>query len=137
MLKSLQKNGYTLVSPTNGTKELTIEQLMHSGLDIYFEQIFTFEEVKTYKPHFFTYEFICNSLNFSIKESTMIACQAWDITDAQRAGLTGCFINRPGMVWYSLERVPDFSFRMLIDFAQIIEGKLLQPATKLKGKGPA
>ncbi|ERM84305.1 hypothetical protein P872_14765 [Rhodonellum psychrophilum GCM71 = DSM 17998] len=119
-LEMLKKEGFRMVVLTNGTLEVAKEQLKYSGLDAYFEDIFSVESVKNYKPHGMNYQKVLGQMNVSATEAMMVACHAWDITGAQRAGLQGCFIARPGMVWYPLENRP-----------MILENTLSQAAAKI------
>jgi 2-haloacid dehalogenase len=105
-LQMLQESGFRLVALTNGTLEVAKEQLQYSGLEHFFEQVFSVESVKHYKPHGLAYLKVLRQMDMSASETMMVACHAWDITGAQRVGLQGCFISRPGMVWYPLERKP-------------------------------
>ena len=121
-LEMLKKEGFRMVVLTNGTLEVAKEQLQFSGLDSYFEDIFSVESVRNYKPHGMTYQKVLAQMNVTAAETMMIACHAWDITGAQRAGLQGCFIARPGMVWYPLENRPLISENTLSQAAaKIIE----------------
>lgn len=105
-LQMLQESGFRLVALTNGTMEVAKEQLKFSGLESYFEQVFSVESVRHYKPHGLTYLKVLRQMDIPASDAMMIACHAWDVTGAQRVGLQGCFIARPGMIWYPLERKP-------------------------------
>ncbi|WP_373495054.1 haloacid dehalogenase type II [Aquiflexum sp.] len=105
-LRMLQESEFRLVALTNGTMEVAEEQLQFSGLEPFFEQTFSVESVRHYKPHGLTYLNVLRQMDIPASDAMMVACHAWDITGAQRVGLQGCFISRPGMFWYPLEKKP-------------------------------
>jgi 2-haloacid dehalogenase len=119
-LQMLQESGFRLVALTNGTLEVAKEQLQYSGLESYFEQVFSVESVRHYKPHGLTYLNVLRKMDIPASEAMMVACHAWDVTGAQRVGLQGCYISRPGMIWYPLERKPLIKADTVIEAAEKI-----------------
>jgi 2-haloacid dehalogenase len=59
------------------------------------------------KPAPEVYRYAASELRAPIGELRLIACHAWDVTGAMRAGATAAFIGRPGQVLDPLGETPD------------------------------
>jgi 2-haloacid dehalogenase len=73
----LKKAGLRLAALTNGTPKGARSQLEHAGLTEYFEQIFSVDEVKRFKPAPEPYRMAAQRLAVEPQEVRMVA--AWDI----------------------------------------------------------
>jgi 2-haloacid dehalogenase len=96
-LTLLKDAGFRMVTltnspPTPGGKS----PLENAGLDRFFERQFNIEAVRAYKPHPAVYNMVAQSLGVMPADCCMVAAHIWDTVGAQRAGMAGALITRPG-----------------------------------------
>lgn len=88
------------------------------GLKIFFDGTFSVDKVQLYKPHFDTYEYVLEELNFDPKETLLVAAHGWDIAGATNAGLQAAFIARNEQALYPLAEKPRFVCADLVALAK-------------------
>ncbi|PRX39288.1 haloacid dehalogenase type II [Salegentibacter salegens] len=108
-LKQLKNAGYKLIAFSNGKPDVLNAQLKFAEIDSLFEGIYSVEEIKKYKPHPESYQYILNKYQVKAQKALMVAAHSWDIIGAQHAGLQTCFVERPGKKFYDLAEKPNFS----------------------------
>ena len=114
-LVNLKKKGFRLVALTNGGKSTLEKQMNYSGLDFYFDSLYSVESVKKFKPHPETYNYVLKKENCDPKNAMLFAAHAWDIVGAQQAGLQTAFIERNGKYLYPNTEKPSLSVKNLTD----------------------
>jgi beta-phosphoglucomutase-like phosphatase (HAD superfamily) len=62
----------------------------------FFEQRFSVDEVRRYKPAEETYRFVKHQLRLSARDCCMIACHTWDTLGALAAGWDAALVLRSG-----------------------------------------
>jgi 2-haloacid dehalogenase len=96
-LTALSDNGFRLVtltnSPPNPDGPSPVE---YAGLADFFEQRFSVDARRAYKPAPTVYHYVCQELGVTPAECMMVAVHVWDIVGAQSAGFSGALITRPG-----------------------------------------
>jgi putative hydrolase of the HAD superfamily len=94
LLEYLKSKHYQLYIITNGFKEVQNKKLKLSGLDTYFNKVFTSEEVKTPKPGREIFEYAVKSANAK-KEKSLMVGDDWDvdILGALNFGIDAIFIG--------------------------------------------
>lgn len=117
-LSLLKESNFKLIALTNGKPEVAVEQLKHSEIDHFFEEVISVDVVKKYKPHPDTYSYVLNKYVVSAKNAMMIAAHGWDITGAQQAGLQTTFISRSGKFKYPLASKPTLERPDCLSFAK-------------------
>jgi 2-haloacid dehalogenase len=95
-LTLLKDAGFQLAALSNSPAETLNTQFRQTGLEKYFEQILSVDEIKTYKPSLETYRHAARRLDVKAEEMVFIAAHGWDITGATYAGLKTCLIERQG-----------------------------------------
>ncbi len=124
-LQRLRAAGLRLVALTNSTVATAEAQLNHAGLRGYFEQIFSADEVKRFKPAAEVYRMVARQLGVGENRLRMVAAHDWDVTGALRAGLKAAFVARPGKVLNPLGDPPDIVGRDLREVAtRVVETDL-------------
>lgn len=121
-LTRLEGEGLRLAALTNGTSKAARAQLQHAELAGYFEEIFSVDEVKRYKPAPEPYEMAAARLGVNPEEICMVACHSWDIAGAGAAGLAAAFVRRPRKVLDPLGPEPDLQGEDLLAVAEQIVG---------------
>ncbi|HSI69365.1 MAG TPA: haloacid dehalogenase type II [Gillisia sp.] len=99
-LQNLKTAGYKMVVLTNGGSKTVKKQLEHAGISQFFDEMYSVEAVKKFKPHPQTYAFVLEQENLEAGNAMLIAAHGWDIMGAGRAGLKTAFITRPGKFLY-------------------------------------
>ncbi|MUP44943.1 haloacid dehalogenase type II [Gramella sp. BOM4] len=119
-LKELKKE-IKLVAFSNGKPEVLQEQLENAEIANFFDQVFSVESCKLYKPHPESYQLVLKKLDLSPGEAMMVAAHGWDIAGAQTAGLKTAFVNRPGKSPFPLAPEPDHQLDNLVELIQILK----------------
>ncbi len=81
---------------SNGEKEKTQQLLSNNGIIDYFDNIFSIEEIKKYKPSPEPYKMAAGNLNLQISDALLISSNLWDIFGAQCVGMKTCWLDRIG-----------------------------------------
>jgi 2-haloacid dehalogenase len=96
-LQRLRDNGFRLATLTNSPhRPNTPSPLDHAGLGHYFEEQFTVDVSKVYKPSTRLYTDVARQMGVPVSRCMMVAAHAWDTIGAQGAGMQGALITRPG-----------------------------------------
>ena len=119
-LEKLKANGYRLVALSNGGQSTVEKQLKKAKIEHFFEEIYSVEAVRKFKPHPEPYQYVLKHQRVQAADGMLLAAHAWDITGAQRAGLQTAFVERPGKSLYPLSRQPEISARELADIAKTL-----------------
>ena len=86
----------------------------------YFDNSFSVDAVKTFKPAAEVYQMAAKELGVPIEEIRLIAAHDWDVVGALNAGCAAAFIARPGKVLNPLLPKPDIVGKDLVDVAEKI-----------------
>jgi 2-haloacid dehalogenase len=96
-LTALRDNGFRLVTLTNSPPNPDgPTPLEHAGLACFFEQQFSVDACRAFKPAAAVYRYVCQELDVAPAECMMVAAHAWDTLGAQSAGFSSALITRPG-----------------------------------------
>jgi 2-haloacid dehalogenase len=96
-LTALRDNGFRLVTLTNSPPSSDgPTALEHTGLAHFFEQRFSVEACRAFKPAQAVYRHVSEELGVEPAECMMVAAHVWDTIGAQSAGFSGALITRPG-----------------------------------------
>lgn len=117
-LAILKKAGYKMITLTNSAPAAQQKQLEFAQLQDFFEETFSVDKVKLYKPRPETYEYVLDKMDVKPKEAMLIAAHGWDIAGAVRAGLQAAFIARQEQALYPLAEKPRFVCNDLVELAE-------------------
>jgi 2-haloacid dehalogenase len=96
-LRKLKAAGYRLVTLTDSAATPGRGPLQAAGLADLFEQHFTAETVRRYKPARETYQMVAQAARTQLSELCMIASHPWDLIGARSAGCSAALIERAGV----------------------------------------
>jgi 2-haloacid dehalogenase len=96
-LVKLKAAGYRLVTLTDSAATPGKGALQTAGLSDLFEQQFSAETVRRYKPARETYEMVAKATGVKTSDLCMIAAHPWDLIGARLAGCSAALIERPGV----------------------------------------
>jgi 2-haloacid dehalogenase len=127
-LDRLKRAGFTLVTLTSSTDAVVRAQLKNSGLETYFDEAFSADEVNRLKPAVEPYQMVANRLGVATSDLYLVAAHAWDIAGAAHAGYKTAFITRPGKVVDPSAKHPDIIGNDLASIAdQLLARKTREP----------
>ena len=96
-LRKLKAAGYRLVTLTDSPAIPGRGPLQAAGLTDLFEQQFSAETVRRYKPARETYQMVAQATGTELSELCMIASHPWDLIGARTAGCSAALIERAGV----------------------------------------
>jgi 2-haloacid dehalogenase len=96
-LTALRDNGFRLVTLTNSPHQSGGRTpLENAGLAELFEQQFSVESCRAFKPSPSVYRYVCQELDVSPADCMMVAAHVWDTLGAQNVGFSTALVTRPG-----------------------------------------
>lgn len=94
VLEYLQGKAYHMYILTNGFQQIQEMKMEASGLNVYFQKMFTTEHTKSYKPKRAMFEYALKSVNAKKTESLMIGDDLEaDVIGARKFGIDQVFFN--------------------------------------------
>ena len=95
-LQYLREANFRLVTLTNSAPDRQANPLERTGLDRYFERLFSAHSFRKFKPAPETYQGVAEALGVEPTAMCMIAAHTWDTLGAQATGCTAALVTRPG-----------------------------------------
>lgn len=106
-LQRLQQAGFAMATLTNSSQDGVQAQLRHAGLDGFFQQQFSVESLRQFKPQTAVYEWAAARMGVRPSECMLVAAHGWDVAGAAWAGLRTAFVAREGQQKFPLAPAPD------------------------------
>ena len=106
VLENLKKKTFKLAILSNGTPELLNHVVKSSNLENLFDDIFSVEEVKIYKPDPKVYDIPVNKYKVRKGEITFLSANTWDVSGAGNYGYNSIWVNRNNSVFDKLDYKP-------------------------------
>ena len=106
VLENLKKKSFKLAILSNGTPELLNHLVKSSDLENLFDDIFSVEEVKIYKPDPKVYDIPVNKYKVSKGEITFLSANTWDVSGAGNYGYNTIWVNRGNNIFDRLDYKP-------------------------------
>jgi len=119
-LEKLQSAGFRLFTLTNSPPRVVEAQLQNAGVTSYFEESFSVDAIKKFKPDAAVYQMTAKELGVSVDQIRLVAAHDWDVAGAILAGCSAAFIARPGHVLNPAMPTPDIVGKDLIEVADKI-----------------
>ena len=106
VLENLKKKNLKLAILSNGTPDLLNELVAINKLNNLFDDLFSVEEVKVYKPHSRVYEIPLKKYNVQANEITFLSTNTWDVSGGGNYGYNSIWVNRNRSVFDVLDYQP-------------------------------
>ena len=106
VLENLKKKSFKLAILSNGTPELLNHLVKSSDLENLFDDIFSVEEVRIYKPDPKVYDIPVNKYKVTKGEITFLSANTWDVSGAGNYGYNSIWVNRNNSVFDKLDYKP-------------------------------
>jgi len=113
VLNELKKKNYKLAILSNGTPSLLNELVKSNNLDNIFNDIFSIEEVKVYKPHSNVYNIPVKKYQIQKEEVAYLSANTFDVSASGNYGFNPVWVNRNNGVFDNLDYVPKYQIENL------------------------
>ena len=106
VLEDLKKKKFKLAILSNGTPDLLNELVESNKLNNLFDDLFSIEEVKIYKPDPRVYEIPIKKYKIKSDEITFLSANTWDVSGGGNFGYNSIWVNRNNSVFDILDFQP-------------------------------
>ena len=105
-LNILKEKKYKLAILSNGTPSLLNELVKSNNLDNVFDDIFSIEEVKAYKPDPKVYNIPIKKYQIQKNEVAYLSANTWDVSAGGNYGFNPIWVNRNNNIFDNLDFKP-------------------------------
>tara|TARA_Y100001970_G_C13937190_1_gene701284 strand:+ start:12 stop:674 length:663 start_codon:yes stop_codon:yes gene_type:complete len=119
-LKSLKDKNYKLAILSNGTPALLEELVKSNNLKDIFDDIFSIEEVKVYKPDSQVYNIPVKKYQIQKNEFAYLSANTWDVSGAGNYGFNPVWVNRNNSIFDNLDYKPTHEVQNLNQLLDIV-----------------
>ena len=120
VLKDLKKKNVKLAILSNGTPSLLNELVQNNNLKDLFEDLFSIETVKVYKPDSKVYDLPVQKYKIKPQEITFLSANTWDVSGAGNYGYNSIWVNRNNLVFDNLDFKPKNEINNLTQLLDLI-----------------
>ena len=120
VLNKLKEKNYKLAILSNGTPFLLNELVKSNNLDNIFDDIFSIEEVKTYKPDPKVYNIPIKKYQIQKNEVAYLSANTWDVSAGGNYGFNPVWLNRNNSIFDNLDYVPKYQIENLSKLIEIL-----------------
>jgi 2-haloacid dehalogenase len=119
---ALEKLGHVKKSILSvGTPALIKSLVNHAGLAHFFDELFSVDEVKIYKPHPLTYQLVMDKFGVEKDQIAFITSNYFDVVGAKAFGFKVIWVNRNHIVPDELTLKPDIELNSIDQLPIIIQ----------------
>ena len=112
-LNKLKEKNYKLAILSNGTPALLNQLVKSNNLENIFNDIFSIEEVKVYKPHSKVYNIPVEKYQIQRNEFAYLSANTFDVSASGNYGFNPVWVNRNNGVFDNLDYVPKYQVENL------------------------
>ena len=120
VLEDLKKKNFKLAILSNGTLDLLNELVESNKLNNLFDDLFSIEEVKIYKPDPRVYELPIKKYRIRSDEITFLSANTWDVSGGGNFGYNSIWVNRHNSVFDILDFQPKNEISNLTQLLDIV-----------------
>ncbi len=119
-LERLKVKKYKLAILSNGTPALLNELVKSNNLQNLFDDIFSVEEVKIFKPSSIVYNIPVKKYKIRKQEIAFLSANTWDVSGGGNYGFTSIWVNRNKSIFDKLDFTPSKEIKKLNELLEII-----------------
>ena len=119
-LKLLKEKNFKLAILSNGTPSLLNDLVKSNNLNNLFDDLFSIEEVKIYKPHPKVYELPIEKYKIKKNEVVFLSANTWDVSGAGNYGYQSIWVNRNNNIFDNLDYKPNNQIKNLSELINLI-----------------
>ena len=120
VLKKLKEKKYKIAILSNGTPSLINELVKSNNLDNMFDDVFSIEQVKVYKPDNKVYDIPIQKYKIQNDEVVFLSANTWDISGGGNFGYNAVWVNRNSNVFDNLDYEPKNEIGNLKELLEIV-----------------
>jgi 2-haloacid dehalogenase len=120
VLKSLKEKDFKLAILSNGTPSLLNELVKTNHLENIFDNIFSIEEVRVYKPDSKVYDIPIKKYKIQKNEVAFLSSNTWDVSGGGNYGYNSIWVNRNNNTFDNLDYEPKYQIEDLRKLLDII-----------------
>ena len=120
VLEDLKKKNFKLAILSNGTLDLLNELVESNKLNNLFDDLFSIEEVKIYKPDPRVYEIPIKKYKIKSDEIAFLSANTWDVSGGGNFGYNSIWVNRHNSVFDILDYQPKNEISNLTQLLDIV-----------------
>ena len=120
VLNNLKKRNYKLSILSNGTPSLLNELVTSNNLENIFDDLFSIEEVRVYKPDSKVYEMPVKKYRIKSDEIVFLSANTWDVSGSGNYGYNSIWVNRNKAIFDNLDYKPKNEIGNLSQLLDII-----------------
>ena len=119
-LKTLKEKNFKLAILSNGTPSLLNQLVKSNNLDNLFDDLFSIEEVKIYKPDSKVYDLPIKKYEIKKNEVAFLSANTWDASGAGNYGYNAIWVNRNNNIFDYLDYKPNNQIKSLTELTSLI-----------------
>ena len=119
-LKLLKEKNFKLAILSNGTPSLLNDLVKSNNLNNLFDDLFSIEEVKIYKPHPKVYDLPIEKYKIKKNEVVFLSANTWDVSGAGNYGYQSIWVNRNNNIFDNLDYKPNNQIKNLRELINLI-----------------
>ncbi len=119
-LNNLKERNYKLAILSNGTPVLLNELVKSNNLDNIFDDIFSIEEVRIYKPDSKVYDLPIKKYQIQKDEVAFLSANTWDVSGGGNYGYSAIWVNRNKNFFDNLDYKPENEVENLKQLLNIV-----------------
>ena len=120
VLENLKKKNFKLAVLSNGTPALLDRLVQSNNLKDLFDDIFSIESVKVYKPDAKVYNLPLKKYKIKPQEVTFLSANTWDVSGSGNYGYNSVWVNRNNGVFDNLDFKPKNEINNLTQLLDLI-----------------
>ncbi len=120
VLETLKDQNFKLAILSNGTPSLLNELVSSNDLNNLFDDLFSVEEVKVFKPASKVYEIPTKKYNIKASQITFLSANTWDVSGAGNFGYNSVWVNRNKSKFDLLDYQPKNEVSNLTQLLEIV-----------------
>jgi 2-haloacid dehalogenase len=121
VLKKLKEKRYKLSILSNGTPFLLNKLVESNNLNNIFDDIFSIEKVKIYKPDSKVYDMPIKKYKIQKEEVAFLSANTWDVSGGGNYGYNSIWVNRYNNIFDNLDYKPKIQISNLKELLTSIE----------------
>ena len=120
VLKKLKEKEYRLAVLSNGTPALLNELVKSNELENIFDDLFSVEKVRIYKPDLKVYDIPIKKYQIEPDEVAFLSANTWDLSGGGNYGYNAVWVNRNNNIFDNLDYEPKNEIKNLKQLIEII-----------------
>jgi 2-haloacid dehalogenase len=119
-LTALRNEGVGISTLSNGSSAAAEFVLDSLGCRDMVDHVLSVQQASLWKPSRKAYEYGLSTVGVAAEDAALVAVHPWDIHGAQKAGLTGVWVNRNRRAYPPYFLSPQYEVTSLVEPAQIL-----------------